>query len=236
MNYTFCSLAIGERYLNNIFKTFNDLTSITSSNFLAVTDVKLENNNSRITLTSNEDYPIMTKDERYFNYNLKFLPIKEASKLNTDFLIYIDADWCVKDNFNESRFEDLFTHMNEHNIDFVFERPHHIGPGKFIGRECFWHHKVIPYGLDKTDKYDKGHVCNEQFIVIKNNDKVKTFIDFWEKLYWQSYNENIWPFAEGVEIGMSTIEANMNTDWQPLSLIRDCFFFHSRDGGYNSRF
>ena len=170
-------------------------------------------------------------------YAYEYIPIKEASKLETDFIVYIDGDWQMLDSFNEQKLLNLFNHMEKHNIDFVFERPHSIGPySKNEGKNCFWWHKIEPYGLDKTDKYDRGQVCNEQCLVFRNNEKMKPFCESWEALADKCYELNLWPFAEGVEIGMSTIDANMTFEWGPMRLISDCFFFYARDGGYNTRF
>jgi len=238
MSYTVCSLGIGDRYLNNILATFKKINTITQvPSFLVVADNNApEFTENKIHKINAKDLPFRTKDDKWFNYNLKFLAIKEAIKLNTEFIVYIDSDWSALDGYNDEKFKSLFDCMNTYDIDFVYERPHPIGGGKHDGRECFWWHKIEPYGLDKTDFYDEGQVCNEQCFVIKNNSKITKFIECWERLYWKSYEESIWPFAEGVEIGMSTIEAGMNFKWEPLLLLRGCFSFYSRDGGYNSRY
>jgi voltage-dependent potassium channel beta subunit len=50
--------------------------------------------------------------------------------LNTDYIIFIDADWDTYTHFHEDKFNRLFTEMENNNIDFVFERPHNIGISK----------------------------------------------------------------------------------------------------------
>lgn len=238
MKYTICSLAVGEKYFSTIYKTFNDISARTNhGTFLIATDIKLENPNDKIKLVDVSDKALKTRDHRWFNYNLKYFPVQESSKLDTEFIMFIDADWGMLDSFNEEHLMRLFSYMQEHNIDFVYERPHPIGPqSKKMGRECFWWHKIEPYGLDKTDKYDNGQVCNEQCFVFRNNEKMKPFCDSWEALNDKCHSLNIWPFAEGVEIGMSTIEANMKCDWWPMRLMGPCFYFYAKDGGYNERF
>ena len=237
IKYTICSLAIGEIYFNNIIKTFNDICVRTViPNFVIVTDIMYLSTDSRIKIVNVGDHPITTLDKKFFNYNLKFLPIKESCQLNTDFVIYVDADWGMLDTYDEPRLSKLFNHMIENNIDFVFERPHTLGPGKNQGKECFWWHKIIPYELDKTTKYDTADVCNEQCLIFKNNNKLKIFVDFWEKMYKKCYELSVWPFAEGVEIGMSTIEANMKCDWRPMQMMGRTFYFYAKNGGYNERY
>lgn len=235
--YTICSLAIGEKYFDNIIKTFNTISTRTSTpSFVIVTDVKYQENNNRIKIIDVQGIPIMTADEKFFNFNLKYLPVKVASESDTEFVVYIDADWGMLDAYDETRMLALFSHMAENGIDFVFERPHKIGPGKSQGRECFWWHKIIPYELDKTTKYDDADVCNEQCLVFKNNTKLKTFVNSWEGLCKKCHEMSIWPFAEGVEIGMSTVEAGMKCDWRPIQMLNRMFYFHARDGGYNERY
>jgi len=237
MNFTFCSLAIGEEiYYNNIFNTFTEMSKMTTrSNFLISTNNQ-KKEGDKITTIDIEKYPIFLKDRELFNYNLKFHPIKESIKLNTDLIVFIDADWRIYKNFSESKCDNLLEQMNNRNIDFAFERPHQIGGSKRDLRNCFWKHKIEAYKLDETTKYDNAHVCNEQILVFRNNNKLKAFVENWEKLYWKSYEENIWAFAEGVEIGMSTIEANMNFDWNVIRTLNECFQFESKCGIHYTRF
>lgn len=237
MTYTFCSLAVGEDvYYNNIFNTFTEISKITSrSNFLISTDNK-KKEGDKITTVGIEQYPVNLKDRELFNYNLKFHPIKESIKFKSDLIIFIDADWKVYKNFNEYKFDDLLEQMNIRDIDFAFERPHQIGGSKRDLQNCFWKHKIEVYQLDKTTKYDEAHVCNEQILIFRNNEKLKLFIENWEKLYWRSYEENIWAFAEGVEIGMSTIESGMRFDWHIIKTLNECFHFESKCGIHYTRF
>lgn len=236
IKYTICSLAIGQSYFDIINKTAHKIVNMSNlANIVIITDVKAQSKN-RITYISNESIPTTTENKKFFNYNLKFLPIKESINFNTDFIIYIDSDWSALDTYNDKKLFHLFDTMNHENIDFVFERPHSVGHSKHQGRNCFWCHKVPYYNLLETNKYDNAHVCNEQCLIFKNNIKLVKFIEHWEALFWKTYKENIWPFAEGLEIGMSTVEAGMMCDWKYISLLNNCFSFYSIDGGYNERF
>lgn len=236
MKYTICSLAIGQSYFDIINKTANKIINISNlANVVITTDIPSQSDN-RIIYMNNLSVPTTTKDNRFFNYNLKFLPIKQSINFNSDFIIYIDSDWSVLDTYNDEKFLNLFNIMNAENIDFIFERPHGIGHSKHQGRNCFWCHKVPYYNLLETNKYDNAHVCNEQCLIFKNNNKLQKFIEHWETLFWKTYEENIWPFAEGLEIGISSVEADMICDWRYITLLNNCFSFYSKDGGYNERF
>lgn len=236
MKYSVCSLAVGDTYFNNMNTTCKKILGMsTFSECLIATDKTLTSID-RLTYVDVGDIPVSIMNGKFFNYNLKFFPIKQSINLNVEFIVYIDGDWGVLDTYTDDKFLQLFNIMKDNNIDFVFERPHDIGLGKTQGSECFWGHKIEYYDLLNTTKYDKGHVCNEQCMVFKNNDKLKIFINFWEKLFWKTYQDNLWPFAEGLEIGMSTVEADMNCSWQYISLLSRCFSFYSKDGGYNERF
>ena len=238
MNYTYtiCSLAVGESYTNTIFNTFKNIRNLTPQpQLLAVTDSKISVPQD-INVVDSGLYPTHTKDNRFFNYNLKFAPIKHSIPLNTDYIVFIDADWSINEGFTDKCFYELFHHMESHNIDFVFERPHQIGASKRNLSGCFWSHKIEPFGLNTTNKYDTGHVCNEQCLVFKNNKKLQVFIESWELLFNKVFEESVWPFAEGVEIGMAAVEAEMNWDWSSLSYLQRCFSFHTYDGTYLERF
>ena len=82
----------------------------------------------------------------------------------------------------------------------------------------------------ETDKYDSGHVCNEQFLAFKNNDKLTVFCEKWKERNEFGVENNIWAFAEGLEIGMSVIDADMNFSWTELHYLKSCFIFTSNSG------
>ena len=184
MSYTICSLAIGKKYFDISDKTCKTILDISKlAKCLIVTDRKEQEDTDRLIYSDIQDTPTTTKDGRYFNYNLKFLPIKQSIfRTNSDFIIYIDGDWGILDTYSDQKFFNLFDIMNDKNIDFVFERPHGIGHSKHQGRECFWCHKVPYYDLLNTTKYDEADVCNEQCLIFKNNIKLQKFIENLENL------------------------------------------------------
>jgi len=236
MKAAFCSLATGDSYVKSAINLHNNIRSKTTDSVSLIATDCLSSIPEYFTSVTTEGYPIRSKSGAWYNYNLKFLPIKKSIELNKDYIIFIDADWDTYTHFHEDKFNLLFTEMEDNNIDFVFERPHNIGISKKNWDNCFWRHKIKPYRLDVIDDYDAGHVCNEQILVFKNNEKLKIFIDFWEKLFWQSHNEEIWAFAEGVEIGMSSVVANLNWNYNLFGCLRDCFHFYDIAGNHWVRF
>ena len=79
-------------------------------------------------------------------------------------------------------------------------------------------------------------MVNEQFMIFKNNHKLKTFVDNWKERNDFGVKNNIWAFAEGLEIGMSSIDANMNMDWKKMFELKQFFSFISNTGVRHIRF
>jgi len=234
LKYVFCVLAIGDRYFEkacNFAKKLNEVSK--GHSVVIVSDLYHDkiDNCEIIKLPESEK----TKVGNSFNYNLKYLPIKLCSEKEFDYVIYVDADWEIYDDFREKKILKFLNEINKTKYDFVFERPHLIG-SKHETHTCFWKHKIEPYGLMETDKYDHGHVCNEQFLVFKNNDKLKIFVNEWSKRNLICIEKNVNPFAEGLEIGMSAIDANMEWTWGYLNIMSSCFTFTSNNGISYSRF
>ena len=224
-NYIYCTIAIGERYFNSACEFAKQLNNysinhkvliVTDQEFVEIDNCIIEKVPDNLTLF----YP-----NGCFNYNLKHYPIKLCSDLSYDFVFYFDADWGIYEKYSEDKVKSFIESFNRLDLDFCFERPHFIG-AKHEWDNCFWRHKIEPYKLMETTKYDNGHVCNEQFLAFKNNDKLKKFVDFWDSLDKFSVENNIWPFAEGLEIGMSSIEAEMNFSWTEFHHLNSCFMFY----------
>lgn len=236
MKYIFCTIAIGAKYLEsaiNLSKQFNSVSK--KHHFLIVCDSKEHELENTSFVKINEDKK--TFIHNYFNYNLKHIPLKICASMNYDYVIFIDADWSLNEEYSEQKIESVLNFMESNAIDFCFERPHLIGHGKYHDNLIFWKHKRDFYNLLDTDEYDEGHVVNEQFLIFKNNDKFKKFCYFWESLSDKASEGNLWAFAEGVEIGMSSAHSKMKYDyigWQKI--LSNCFIFTSKDGSLYKRF
>jgi hypothetical protein len=226
MKYIFCTIAIGEKYLNSALEFATNLNSISDSHkMLIVTDLNISDIENCFFVKINEEQK--TFIHNYFNYNLKYLPIKESLKLDFEYIFYVDADWQIYSGYSETKILNFIDYMSSSNLDFIFERPHLIGASKRELHNCFWRHKIEPYRLMETDFYDNGHVCNEQFLAFRNSDKLKIFCDEWEKRNNFGVENSIWAFAEGLEIGMSSIDANLNYSYNGLHFLNSCFRFET---------
>jgi hypothetical protein len=218
-------VAIGEKYYNSSIMFAKELNKVSKKHkVLIVTDQKEKKIKNCKTIKISNDLTLFYPNG-CFNYNLKYFPIKIASETNAEFIFYFDADWMIGPLYGEEKVFNFINWFNKSEFDFCFERPAGIN-GKHDWNNCFWRHKIEPYKLMETDFYDRGHVCNEQFLAFKNNDKLKVFIDAWDKRDKFSVENNIWPFAEGLEIGMSSIDADMKFTWNGFHFLNSCFMFY----------
>lgn len=235
MSYVFTTIAIGEKYFLSACNFARNLNKISKGHkIIIVTDcpfVEIENVDF-----INFDKKETTTIKNYFNYNLKYIPVMECSKKDFDFIIFFDADWDIHDGYSENKFVDFLNSMKKSQFDFFYERPHSIGDSKWDTNNCFWRHKIEPYGLLKTNFYDNAQVVNEQFLIFKNNDKLKVFVQKWKERNDFGVKHNIWAFAEGVEIGMSAVDAKMVMDWKKTFELRNFFKFVANTGVTHIRF
>jgi hypothetical protein len=234
IKYTYCTIAVGERYLKQAIQLAENLNKFSSNhNFIIVTNTPQDH-------IKNCQFYYLPKSEtlhirNIFNYNLKYYPIKIASELDYEYIIFIDSDWDLFNGFSEDKIFHFLNEINKEDLDFIFERPSFIS-GKNNYNTCFWRHKIDTYQLMSTDKYDHGHVPNEQFLVFKVNEKLKKFVKKWEELNKICVETQTNPFAEGVEIGISSVESNMKWSWGYLNIMSECFIFRANNGHYYSRF
>ena len=232
---TICSIAIGKEYQDSFYKLVDDICKqdTTNLNFLCITNTRnnISPNCKNINI-ENDNHQLFHKHghRNEFNFNLKYLPISASSKeKDTDCIIFIDSDWKTHKNFQIHRVKSFVDTFMKSDADFIYERPHTIGGCKKDSR-LFWRHKVDLYNLKKTDKYDNAHVVNEQFLAFKNNNKMHSFIDSWQKRNIICLENGIRPWAEGVEIGMSYTDANMTAVNNYHKITLECFQFQSKDG------
>lgn len=234
MRYIFTTLAIGQKYYDSAIKFSNNLFELDPDTIrIIVSDIEAAGPaNTKIIKTEDNIESIVCNT---FNYNLKYLAIKEAINFDCEYIIFTDADWIISKNYDKNR---IFKFLKENSpeVDFFFERPHPIGHSKLEWNNCFWRHKIEPYKLMDTNQYDEAHVCNEQFAIFKNNDKLKSFVEAWAKRNQFCIDNNVWTFAEGVEMGMSAIDAGMLTQWSSFYTINHCFEFYDVRGQHHIRF
>lgn len=232
MKYAFTTLATGDSYLASAKELENSLKIKSKSHQMVIaTNLDCVNDGDTFFHKVPADRKLITGN--FYNYNLKYFPIKCAA--DYDAVIYIDADWRIHENFSETKIVNFLDAFLKSDADFLFERPHKIGPSK-VSNSCFWRNKIAPYNLLETTQYDECDVCNEQFLVFRGGEKLKSFCDFWEKrcIYLESIDG--WAFAEGVEIGMSAKDANLKAYHCFFRELKECFKFTSNLGKIYERF
>ena len=237
MKYIFTTLAVGDFYLNNAKECYTECSEKCSADFNITTDELID-----VVPRINIDLLKLDKyhdDEGGFSFylNLKVLSLKYCLDKNYDFIIFNDADWRITNGFKEEKILNMFNHMKEQNIDFLFERPALIGSGKKDMQNCFYARKIEEYHVLEHDKWDNAHVVNEQFLVFRNTWKFRFFVNRWEQFLWYSIKNNIKNYPDGFEIGVSALEANMKWHFDSFRhLIPNCFEFHDKSGNIHTRF
>jgi len=86
-------------------------------------------------------------------------------------------------------------------------------------------------------KWDKAHVFNEQFFVLKVDWKFRYFVRRWEEMMWYSIANDIRNYPDGFEIGVAALEADMKIDsneWR--GLVKNCFMFYNKSNEPYYRF
>ena len=239
INTTICSIAIGKNYQDSFYRLVDNIRAqdVSQNNkiklsFLCVTDtdenVLASCKNVNIV---HDNYKLFYRHghRNEFNFNLKHIPIAASALDDTDCIIFVDSDWMTHDNFKIDKVRLFIETFMKSDADFIFERPHLISGCKKDSR-LFWRHKVDLYNLKNTNQYDNAHVVNEQFLVFKNNKKMPIFVDSWKKRNTICLENNIRPWAEGVEIGMSYTDAGMVAINNHHKIMSECFKFQSKDG------
>lgn len=237
MRYLFTTLAVGDSYVDSAVRFYSSLEKRTSS-----CDFNITTNTKRTQDKINFDYFTL---DRYtdsgigFNFflNLKVLSLKYALDKGYDYVIFTDADWDIAERFSEDKIVSLFDYMEKNSLDALFERPNEIGYNKEHFNECYFKEKLKDYHVMEHSKWDRAHVFNEQFFVLKVNWKYRYFVRRWEEMMWYSIANNIRNYPDGFEIGVAALESEMKVDFdQWRNLIKNSFTFYSKENELYYRF
>ena len=237
MKYIFTTLAIGDSYVENASKCYTTYSEKCSADFNITT-----NETCNVGPKVNLDIIKLDKyhdDHEGFSFylNLKVLSLKYCLDKGYDYIIFNDADWRMTNNFSEDKLFNLFNHMKDNDLDFLFERPAKIGDHKKDMSGCFFDRKMSDYNVFEHNKWDEAHVVNEQFLVFKNNWKFRFFVRRWEEFLWYSIKNDIRNYPDGFEIGVSALESDMKWDWNSFRrFIPGCFEFYDKPGNLHIRF
>jgi len=254
MKYFFTTLAVNEPYFSksvkfhqelhektehaifNITTTEKDLTTLIDHTGLTLENFKEKY--PRIQITTIESFnkiftfPLDQDSHGFiFNLNLKALSIKACveSDKQFDYLIFIDGDWHIGEEFSEDKIFLLFNNMETMQIDFAFERPAKIGDYKSNNyQDCFFMEKLNDYKVTDHNLWDEAHVVNEQFLAFKNTWKLRVFAQKWEQMLWYTVANNIRNYPDGFEIGVAALESKMTHNYYMFCVLTNCFYFYAK--------
>ena len=160
--------------------------------------------NDRVILVDyhdNFDEPITSLNK--FNMHIKRLAIKLGSDLNYDLIYHHDCD-CYIDGWDKQSYDDLVIQ----DYDVIFPTSEHPQLGKL--RKYYEHFQEK---IDKEfiglyyEELDLSPNPAETRIIFKNNEKLKTFLNFWDKI--SENNKNYLTYYCGVYFGTSAKHSNM---------------------------
>lgn len=229
--FIYCTIAINQSYIDYAIKFANQLYEKSpNSKVLIVSDVDNIDLPNVIYHKIPENYKTKLLFSEIFNYNLKFYPILKSLEENYDYIIFKDCDWEIYDEYSDEKLDNLISVFEESGYDCFYERPYSISAKST--EDCLFKHKVSIFNLMDTNKYDKGVVPIEQFFLFKNSPKLKLFCEKWAEKEKIISDSDVHPWAEGLEIGMSLIDANMTHSHSRFTEISNCFMFDSYGNKY----
>lgn len=230
---TFSTISVGTQYQDIFYALVDKISQYSDGiNFLCVVDKAPEKMHDKCSykyIDNNETIFIRHGHKLEFNFNLKYIPLQYASEYDSDYIVFIDSDWHLHKDFHIDKVWQFFETINKTDYDLIYERPHTIGGCK-TNKDIFWRHKAKLYDLYNISQYDNAHVVNEQFLVFRNTYKLQKFVDAWRKRNIICLENNVRPWAEGVEIGMSYLDAGMKPFSGYHNLLHRCFTFRSKGG------
>jgi hypothetical protein len=226
ISYAYAKLAIGDSHSCG-FNFFDQTVQFTEeknrhndAKVFVVTDnikdVRVENFIKKN--ITEEQYPFFMKnaEKRYyhFNFSLKVLAF-ELCLNNTDseYIIYTDSDFLLHEDYSEEKFQKFLEGIKEDGCEIfspISNKIDVLDENHFITK--YYHpysFKMKNYDLSKYLERDLFSY-DEKFLVLKNNNKARVFVDRWKELYWYMVENEILQYADSLEIGMSSYDARLN--------------------------
>lgn len=236
MKYCFTTLAIGESFEKNAIKLFEDLSTRTDNCAFHITTMNnTYQDTDRLFFNVLEPFEVTNRKQRLFLYNLKVLALKDIVDRNKtmdqpyEYIIFIDGDWNMDEKFNEEKILNVLNYMESQEIDLMHER--YTVLGELVKSDtCFFPKKIEPFHLLEHNKWDDALVPNEQFFILRNSWKYIFFTFRWEQLLWYTVHNDVDNFAEGVEMGISALEAEMKCELMRYDYLDRTFYFFNSNG------
>ncbi len=160
-----------------------------------------------------------------FNMHLKRYPLKLAQEHGYAIIYYNDCD-CFIDGWDESSFN------NKIEEDFDVYYVSHANPQLGALRKEFKHFQEkidTEFCGIYDDKMDLAPNPAETRVIFKNNEKLSSFLSFWDKI--SNNNKNFFTYYDGVYFGTSSIYADMKMGCVTRNdaFAKFCYINHGND-------
>jgi len=139
-----------------------------------------------------------------FNMHIKRLAIEKGSDLGYDIIYHHDCD-CYIEGWDQKSFDQTIAQP----FDIYFPTSSRPQLGGLRKQFKHFQDKInLEFGDLYEDKFDLSPNAAETFIILKNNNKLKKFLEFWNKI--AERNKNFLTYYCGVYFGTSCIYADMD--------------------------
>jgi hypothetical protein len=212
-----CVTAVSIQNSNNIGKDYSVHAKRMAESYLEYTDfdvVIVTDNPKSFSDINNDRLKIIDYDSRFderkmvsnfFNYHLKRYAILVAKELNYQTILYVDCDcyivgWDMESFLNKLREE----------FDIAFVTHAHPQLGDLRRNYKHFQEKIdLEFEGLYYESLDMAPNPAETHVLIKNNEKLTEFLDFWDKISKNNKHNNP-TYHDGVYFGTSGIHAKMN--------------------------
>lgn len=195
-------------YINNCKVLIDSYLEYTNFDILLLTNIpgsfKEYKNKSLFVVNYADKFnePIISRNK--FNMHLKRLPLKLGSQLNYDIIYFNDCDCFITGWDNES-----YVELINKGYDIIFPTHTNNKLGKIKIKNAIYQQKIdLELGDLYCEEFDKAPMTAETFVIFKNNDKLKKFLKFWDKI--AKKNNNYFTYYCSLYYAVSTIHAGMN--------------------------
>ena len=153
------------------------------------------------------DYDTLYKESKisggHFNMHLKRYPIEIAQELGYDMIYYHDCDCYITGWDDQS-----FNKKCADNFDVAFVQHAEPQLGGLIKNYTHFREKVEQeFEGFYEERFDLAPNPAETRVLFKNNEKLKLFLNFWDKI--SENNKDYFTYHDGVYFGTSAVYADM---------------------------
>jgi len=198
----------GKNYASHAKHMVDTYLEHTTFDIVVLTDApeRFSEYNERVKVVSYDDN--FTEEKKiggFFNYHLKRLAIKTAKDLDYETILYVDCDCYLVGWDNES-----FIKKCSEDFDMAFVSHAHPQLGDLRKTYQHFQNKIdTEYEGLYYDELDMSPNPAETHVLIKNNEKLEKFLEFWDKVS-KNNKHNLPTYHDGVYFGTSGIYAKMN--------------------------